>query len=747
METLNKYYKTALTIYKEELTADQYKSAYNEVKSAENEIKAELKTKTVKILKAILSQLGSWTRGDEKKDDLINNIFDCLTDYFLIGRPVSYFLGEGNHKSVKENLILNTTQEDLIKFYTERKRKQEEKEKVLNNPETLAEFREFVRIKGKESLTPEQLIKYEELTADFTLSRQQKEQEQKNIITKIEVENVDFEIYPTKHSKTKEDIFTVLMLNRVSAEDFKTLSTKAKKLGGYYSRYTDKFANPPIKAGFNFKTKDGAIAFIGLKEQDQNATPQAEEKAEEVKQSASARMKERAEAIINKAEEDLNRERKTNTNRQARQASHSEDKARAEIVFAKKLILIAEGLENDNIKYLHAIRNGKQLEQLENILNRGFYLRTKNLSYTERQKEEKNPLIDVNFIEYPFPTYGENVLNDILKNYADKSGMIKDIKNIFDYCRRNKNANGLVIIKDLQMINLLKSTALKIRDEWDKNRILESIQNFERIQKIGLTNEAILKTALRELASLTNSAKITPEQQKEIELKELERSFINKKIDGFFPTPPALIETMFGMVRIFENEKVLEPSAGLGHIAEAIKNKYPDNDLEVIEYNSALSDVLEKKGFNVQNTDFLQTSKKYDVIFMNPPFEKGQDMDHVNHAFKLLNPAGRLVAIMCANKFKTDKKTTEFNEFVLKNGYSVANPEGSFKSAFNSTGVNTITVYLEKEATPIEREEKDQKINQTVTEEETAQETQAENTQPAEIQCDNKSGEQLTFFL
>lgn len=742
METLNKYYKIALSVYKQELSLQEFKHAYLQVKSAEDEIKAELKTKTVKILKSICAQLGGWPRGDEKKNDLINNVFDSLTDYFLIGRSISYFLGEGTHATAKQNLIDKTTEADLLKFYTERKQKQEEKEKVLNNPETLPEFREFIRLKGKEALTPEQLIKFEQLTADLTLERQQKEQEQKNVISKIEIENVEFEIYPTKHSKTKEDIFTVLMLNRVSAEDFKTLSIKAKKIGGYYSRYTDRTANPPIKAGFNFKTEEEARAFIGLKEQDQDNTPKAEEKAEEVKQSASERMKERASAIIEKATEELNRDRKTNTNRQARQASSSEDKARAEIVFGKKLILIAEGLESGSIKYLHAIRNGKQLEQLQSILNQGFYkrMRVENKSYSERQKEEKNPLIDVNFIEYPFPTYGENVINDILKNYEDTSGMIKDIKNIFDYCRRNKNENGLVIIKDLQMIQTLKNTASKIRNDWDKNRILESIQNFERIQKLGLTNEAILKTALRELTELTAGTGPTEEQKREQELKELERSFISKKIDGFFPTPPLLINRLFSMAKVFKGETILEPSAGLGHIAEAIRNKYPENELQTVEYNVSLSNVLEKKGFKNTCSDFLTLptdDRKFDVIFMNPPFEKNQDIDHINHAFKMLNPGGRLVCIMAGNKHENsnNKKIIEFLEFVNQNGYIQQNEEGSFKNAFNSTNVNTITVYLEKEVIEDQETEEEQETNQTA--EEHTKEPQ---------QCSG-SNTQLTLFL
>ncbi len=83
---------------------------------------------------------------------------------------------------------------------------------------------------------------------------------------------------------------------------------------------------------------------------------------------------------------------------------------------------------------------------------------------------------------------------------------------------------------------------------------------------------------------------------------------------------------------------------------------------------------------------------------MNPPFEKHQDIEHVNHAFNLLNPGGRLVAIMAGNKYEEskNKKITDFLEMVKKYGYSQQNEEGSFKSAFNSTNVNTITVYLER---------------------------------------------------
>ena len=102
--------------------------------------------------------------------------------------------------------------------------------------------------------------------------------------------------------------------------------------------------------------------------------------------------------------------------------------------------------------------------------------------------------------------------------------------------------------------------------------------------------------------------------------------------------------------------------------------------------------MLREKGHNVLNEDFLSHTDKYDKILMNPPFENLQDIDHVRHAFDLLNPGGVLVATMANNK----QRKPDFLEWVNEYGYYEENPEGSFKSAFNPTGVSTITVYMEK---------------------------------------------------
>lgn len=725
-------FNSVVSIYREENDIKEYFAKYEQLKSSEEPLKEYLKTKKVNNLRGIIQQFGKWSDNRDKKADHINSIYNHLESFFYIGRLLSWSFGEDMNEE-KEKMIAGTTAEVLAKFYADRKAEAEANKKALSNPETLEEFRKFMSEHGKEALTDEQKEAHQKLLADTQIKNNERREEAANTVAKVESKAVDFKLHPTKHSKTGEDIYTVIMTERVAPEIFKELRIKAKPFGGYYSRFTNKNANPPILAGFNFSNEEDARQFMGLTEESQNTTERKGERAEEVKSSTADKMRERAKTMRERAEKSMNQDRQTNTSKRAREAGYAEEKAQAEISFSKKLERIADGLENGSINYLEKIRNGKQLEQLQSILIRGYYER---VPYSERNSIERNYKLDVNFVKYPTPCFSVDVLRSVFGSYEDTAGMKQGIKNIYKAADKGQNENGYFITNGTYIIDLIKTTANKIKgDKWAQERLLETIRDYERLQKMGITSLAILQMSLRELGELSEGTGMSEEAKKAKELKELERSFIGKKISGFFPTPKPLIEKMFSMAKVFEGETILEPSAGLGHIAEEIRTAYPQNDLSLIEFNYDLSKVLEAKGFNVEHENFLGTSHKYDVIFMNPPFEKHQDIDHVKHAFNLLKDGGRIVAIMAGNKNGQGSEVTKFREFVEEFGYMEENEAGSFKSAFNSTGVSTVTVYLEKPEGDTQEDE---------TEEE---ETQApETTEEAVIQAKSSEGEQMSFF-
>lgn len=79
---------------------------------------------------------------------------------------------------------------------------------------------------------------------------------------------------------------------------------------------------------------------------------------------------------------------------------------------------------------------------------------------------------------------------------------------------------------------------------------------------------------------------------------------------------------------------------------------------------------------------------------MNPPFDRGRDVDHVTHALKFLKPGGRLVSIMAAGvEYRTDRKTSDFRATVERFKGSIRDlPFGSF--AESGTNVNTVIVTM-----------------------------------------------------
>lgn len=174
--------------------------------------------------------------------------------------------------------------------------------------------------------------------------------------------------------------------------------------------------------------------------------------------------------------------------------------------------------------------------------------------------------------------------------------------------------------------------------------------------------------------------------------------------DGWFPTPLHIVYKMIDAVGLKDYDWVLEPSAGDGAIADAVCSyRLNRQQIECVELNPKRAAILQEKGYSVYPMNFLETSLHtfgmkhgFDRVFMNPPFEEGQDIDHVKHAYKLLTPHGALVSIMSEGPFfNGNKKATEFREWLEGfNGQSWRLPADAFKES--GTGVQTRMVVIYK---------------------------------------------------
>ncbi|ONG39751.1 hypothetical protein BKE30_08105 [Alkanindiges hydrocarboniclasticus] len=217
----------------------------------------------------------------------------------------------------------------------------------------------------------------------------------------------------------------------------------------------------------------------------------------------------------------------------------------------------------------------------------------------------------------------------------------------------------------------------------------------KRLQGMELISATELRSALREFVLL----QATPEEPDQI--KQLERSMVGIGKDGldFFPTPESTVREMIQIADLKESMRVLEPSAGMGHIAELIQQQGIEPD--VVEFSAARRELLELKGFNVVGQDFMAvTDGDYDRIIMNPPFSSRQDAKHVQHAYGLLKAGGRLVAIMGEGVFfGQDKAAEQFRNWLESvGGTSEKLGDGTFMDPNLpvNTGANARLVVIEK---------------------------------------------------
>lgn len=172
------------------------------------------------------------------------------------------------------------------------------------------------------------------------------------------------------------------------------------------------------------------------------------------------------------------------------------------------------------------------------------------------------------------------------------------------------------------------------------------------------------------------------------------------KIPGYFPTPARLVAEMIEAADLMPGSRVLEPSAGSGAIADALREA--GHSVDCVERHASLRDILTRKGHNLVASDFCEHSPPmypgwlYDAVIMNPPFEDGQDCGHVSRAWAFVKPGGSLVAIMGAGiKFRSTRPYSTFREWAESIGATFDDiPAGAF--AESGTGVASVMFHALK---------------------------------------------------
>ena len=690
--------------------ADQTATAKQILDDAENliankdKIIAEISQR--KFTKAMLQEIIKSPRNDLSKPQMVKQAYESmLSDHVMADATFTIFGGSQSFEEQIIEKVRKQTQADVDKAYEKQReyRAQAEKRKdefvkALTNPETLAEFKEFIRVRGKDKMTAEQLAKYDELVSE-TLAT-----EEKPVVVSGEVEAIPTERAQTKHTKTGADLFVVKMKGRVDKDKFRELSAKAKQFGGYYSSYSKGEAIP----GFQFKTVEAADQFEQLLSGKDIDKSDFNEAKAEVKQSKNAdKLLDMAEKMENKANEEINRPRQANTARRASMASNATERAEKHLALAKTVRNIATRLQEGDLTHLGKLSQVTQLEELISIQKRAIpqdlYESGSYDGYTISRPLKDGVTVDdyIANVEFPVVELDKGIVKSIADSLKGKRGYARlsaELRNL-----PTGKRDSLRLLTNEQGKKILTASKAGHIESYQLSWLPDQVSTQARLSKLGISTGEQLRAAIRELDSLKVA------KRKDDPVKALERDLVGKKIEGFFPTPKTLVDQMIDYADIQAGHEVLEPSAGKGNIAQEIQQAAPDAILEVVEYNAGLRALLEAKGYNVVGNDFLEVTKNYDRIVMNPPFENFQDIDHVKHAYDLLKPGGKLVAIMGAGVKNSRKKAVEFREWLDDAGSYIEDlPEGSFKTSDRPTGVSTVMVTIEKnDSNTLERKKDD----------------------------------------
>lgn len=166
-------------------------------------------------------------------------------------------------------------------------------------------------------------------------------------------------------------------------------------------------------------------------------------------------------------------------------------------------------------------------------------------------------------------------------------------------------------------------------------------------------------------------------------------------------TSKQVIDGLLKGLNIKSGDRILEPSAGYGLLADGIKLNYPTSKLECVELNQNCKHVLNDKGYNVVGSDFFlfNPNYKYDFIIAAPNFRDNIDCKHVMKMFDLLKTGGVVSSIM-SPYWMTGNSDLQisFRKWLEGKSYSIDMlPDNTFME--NGNTVPTVIIKIRKNET------------------------------------------------
>ncbi|EIK4807624.1 PLxRFG domain-containing protein [Vibrio parahaemolyticus] len=677
------------------------------------------------------AQMGQWIDTSLRKDDLVKRaVKDIGNQFAAIQSDGGMFVVKS--PSAMRNILSEMSDADYNKLAEKRKQQAiereqeaERKKKALDNPQTLDDFQAYARANGGtiDAFNDQQLAKFDRLYTENQLSKLA-EQEKRELERKAEVKAVETDgtIELSKVdvlNEAKGEQRYGAAFSEVDSDTFNDMRAKAKQLGGWYARA---YKPKNLPARFDFKSEQARDDFLSVMgglnvDQSERVKQRDQEKTKSKKEKQVEALREKAASLQAKADESNNAQRLTNTSRRAAMAASAAARADKQEAQANILRKIADGVESGEFLLLGNLTDISQLEELTSVMNRVKWdmpedVREK-LAYRDQQgnwhlKPETKFNQVARYVRFPAPKSTPASLEYIAREIENLDGYKMTAKSIRANIKGLKehesvNLNGArwdkVIPKLRQLARSKSNTVYRVE------HINELFKSQDRLIRMGIKGDITLRQALREYEQANNGKMSTQKEKTRLQkltekIEETVRGNRNA-FNDFFPTPEAEVKKLIDLADIKPGMKVLEPSAGMGHIADQIA-ALNGVDLDVGELAFTLSELLEEKGHNVVAGDFLEynAGEIYDRIVMNPPFSNDADIHHINHALTMLKDGGKLVAItssMAGNRGNTTNKN--FRRYLDEVGAEEINLDaGAFKNSLNPTNVATKIIVIEKPA-------------------------------------------------